>query len=229
MTFTIGGNDVGFEPILKDCVFDELDQQSSPGCSQKGRAAYTTAVNGLRQLQNGLPIGGVNDTTLADIYVDIADRMAPGGEIVVAGYPRLFGESRIHYHIFKTAHYPFVGLGCQVGVAHGVKGLVSDPLWVSYTDATWIDSIADQGDQIIANQVAAANQTLQADHVAVKVVMAQNVDHQFHGHRLCDSGTPYLNGVILHGDRTNPDQRSFHPNQGGQDVYARAVKAALGL
>ena len=229
VTFTIGGNDVGFEPILNDCVFDELHQQSSPGCSHKGRTAYATAINGLRELQNGIPIGGVSDKTLADIYVDIADRMAPGGEIVVAGYPRLFGESRKYYGIFKSINYPFVGLGCRVGVAHAGKGAISDPLWVTYTDATWIDSIVDQGDQIIANQVAAANEKLQAAGVTVKVVMAKNVDQQFHGHRLCDSNTPFLNGVILHGDLTKPDQRSFHPNMDGQNAYARAIKATLNL
>ena len=227
VTFTIGGNDVGFQPILSDCVYDAYGQYGSPGCRNPGRIGHDTAEAGLKRLQNGIPTGnGGTTTTLANMYLTIASHIAPGAEIVVAGYPRLFGE--------KATNYPYIEQGaqsCHMGTAAKKVGGVTvyDDLYVSLMDAKYIDNVTDRGDQIISDQVAAANATLASEGSATRVVMVSTLDTQFHQHRLCDNSSSDFNALIFHGTHLNPDQRSFHPNASGQRAYAKAVRAALGL
>jgi hypothetical protein len=51
VTFTIGGNDVGFADVLKDCVYDSFGKgENDPGCGVPERKAYDTAEAGLGTL-----------------------------------------------------------------------------------------------------------------------------------------------------------------------------------
>lgn len=226
VTFTIGGNDVGFDPVLRDCVYDAYGQYGSPGCRNPGRVGHDTAEAGLKTLQNGIRTGnGDTTTTLANMYLTIASHVAPGAKIVVAGYPRLFGE--------KGTNYPYVERGaqsCYMGTAVKKVGVkIPDDLYISLKDAEYIDNVTDRGDQIIADQIAAANAILAQEGSATRVIMASTLDTQFHQHRLCDNSSAYFNALIFHGTHLSPDQRSFHPNASGQRAYAKAIRAALGL
>jgi lysophospholipase L1-like esterase len=74
-TITIGGNDLGFAPVLARCLlpFD---------CSRSNAAA---AVN--QRL-------GTIRADLANVYRRIRSRMHSAGYLVVAGYPHLFADDR---------------------------------------------------------------------------------------------------------------------------------------
>jgi hypothetical protein len=106
---------------------------------------------------------------------------------------------------------------------------VHDDLYVSLNDVKYLGNVTDRGDQIISDQVAAANATLASEGSATRVIMTTTLDANFHQHRLCDNSSSYFNALIFHGTHQSPDQRSFHPNHSGQRAYAKAVLAALGL
>lgn len=216
VTMTMGGNDVGFQAILSDCLFDTaLQAPGRPDCRAAKRAAYKTATAGIASLTAGIPVSGLaqGSKSLSAVYVDIAERMAPGGTLVVAGYPRLFGTNQFSYGTNQL---------CTVGAPFHL-----DSLSITYADAKWIDSVTDQGDQIISDQIDRANAQLKLNHSTQTVVMAKTVDSKFHGHRLCDSGTSHINGAIFALTGSYPEQISFHPNANGQADYAAAVEAAL--
>lgn len=139
----------------------------------------------------------------------------------MAGYPRLFGTNPLYYNFSVRG----AQLACAVGVAGALNA--GDVIYISYSDATWIDSVVDQGDQIISDQIGRANAALKRGGYTQTVVMAKRVDSEFHGHRLCDAGSSHINGIKFRSFNTNPEQTSFHPNESGQADYARAVETAL--
>jgi hypothetical protein len=72
VTITVGGDDVGFAPVLEAC------SAGAPTCE-------TLIAGGLAAIQQILP--GRLDATFAAIKV-----RAPGADLLVLGYPRLFGS-----------------------------------------------------------------------------------------------------------------------------------------
>ncbi|MGH3874548.1 MAG: SGNH/GDSL hydrolase family protein [Pseudonocardiaceae bacterium] len=72
VTITIGGNDVGFGPVLQTCTFAQSDRTCI--------AAVNTAEAYTRSVMPG---------RLARIYADIRSA-APDAQVIVLGYPRLF-------------------------------------------------------------------------------------------------------------------------------------------
>ncbi|MGK5680229.1 SGNH/GDSL hydrolase family protein [Actinoplanes sp. URMC 104] len=234
VTMTIGGNDVGFSTIVKDCIFDELRQKGQPGCRQSGRVANTTAEDGLRKLRETKPIGGQQLNRLAEAYLYVATHIAPDGKVIVAQYPRLFASGAAFYRAFPLRNTA----SCQVGTAHfaASRAALPDRIYVAKADADYLNGVLDRGNAIIADGVKQANDALKAQGRSAQVVLADGVNKQFDSDRVCDAGA-HINGVILHGlqkggnaqnQHPDPDQRSFHPNTDGQSDYARAVKAKLG-
>src|SRR5690349_12577276 len=149
---------------------------------------------------------------------NIASSMAPGGLIVVGTYPRLFSTTKARY----ISTY---GGACVLGQTLG--GVVT--AGISYRSAKAIDGATDLGDQAITNAVNKAQRYLAANHSSVRVVVTKTVDSEFHGHRLCDGGTWYLNGVVFASQTSTHTLRlSFHPNaHGGQAAYGRAFRTAI--
>jgi lysophospholipase L1-like esterase/Flp pilus assembly pilin Flp len=70
VTFSIGGNDMGFADILKDCVID------GSTCEQQNEATFQRLLESKKQ-------------ELIDTYRRIREK-APNARIIVVGYPRLF-------------------------------------------------------------------------------------------------------------------------------------------
>ena len=214
-TITMGGNDVGFQDILSDCSFDQTGlSPGRPGCRDAGRVAYTDATLGLQNLPS----------QLVPIYEAIASRLMTGGTLIVSGYPSFFGRSKKYYTEVPYANTDPNIFGCAVGAVAKKGPIGADPIGISYQDAQWIDSIEDQGDQIIDNAVSTADSF--AETFGVHVVYAP-ADPAFHGHRLCDSGSSYLNGALFKGVKTSPIDQSFHPNIAGQQAYSEAFIAQL--
>jgi lysophospholipase L1-like esterase len=105
VTVTIGGNDIGFASLLTQCTLGDC-------------------LAGLASTSAALP-GSLN-SKLDTVYTAIKNQAAPGAQVVVLGYPRLFSSS-----------------GCL-----GTTG-------ISATERTNGNALADKLDQTIAARAAA--------------------------------------------------------------------------
>jgi hypothetical protein len=218
VTLSMGGNDVGFADILKDCVARPRAGLPRWGCRKPGRQANILAGK-IPALTTGFPVPHRPDgpkPSLADIYTDILKKMSPNGTLIVAGYPRLFAESRNLY-----TELTLDGAACRVG-SRGFE------LTVSHRDAMWLNGVADQANEAIRKSVIAANGLLQGTPAAR--IKYQPSSGSFTSHRVC-SGSSWINGVEL----SSPSriqlpvekQQSFHPKKQGQTAYYKAVCGAI--
>ncbi|GAB3680318.1 SGNH/GDSL hydrolase family protein [Angustibacter aerolatus] len=73
ITFSVGGNDVGFADVLRDCVWDGAT------CQGKHDAKFAQDLVDLKP-------------KLVQLYRDALSRAAPGARLVVVGYPQLFPD-----------------------------------------------------------------------------------------------------------------------------------------
>jgi hypothetical protein len=211
VTVSVGGNDVGFEYVLRDCVYGS--GPGSPGCATRDTALFLQALGWLK---SGVPSGcytlpGINPDgpqppqvcgpvqSLSSLYQQILARAAPGSEVLVVGYPHLFGN--------------FASPQCRVGSALAIR------LNVSSSDATWMNAAADLLDERIASSVEAV---AASTHANIRFVDPRAT---FSGHGLCDTDVPYINGLKL--KLASPRPESFHPNSGGQNALASLIEATM--
>ncbi|WP_375424592.1 SGNH/GDSL hydrolase family protein [uncultured Friedmanniella sp.] len=198
VTLTIGGNDVGFAAVLRDCVYAPPPAPAglvpgAPGCSSRDDRAVTLATARLN--------GQAMPQLLRRIH-----RRAPQARIYVTGYPRLFGLS-------------FPGpAGCPV--ASLPLGGQQVPLFVTAADANWIRAKSDRLNAALESSVARArHQGVRARYV--------DVAGAFTGHNVCSTGTPWVNGLVVNPTNPpSVATASFHPNALGQQAYADAVAGA---
>jgi hypothetical protein len=192
VTLTIGGNDAGFEAILRRCV--NHPRNSGWGCSkdkelQKGITQRFVGLMGKPGVINeGRPVHA-----LSDIFQRIQE-LAPKAKIYIAGYPKLFGEHKEHYTQVKNAPGH---AACFIPVLASV----------SYQDALWLNKQSEKLDDLIQDQVKKARD---------KGVRVNYVSDLFAGHALCDESSAWLNGVIFGEDKLeNVRPESFHPTADG--------------
>jgi hypothetical protein len=205
-TISIGGNDAGYERVLRACLYRPEDTRAA-GCRRAGSPARRTAAAGLRGL----------DGRLADAYVAVASRMAAGGRLVVVGYPRLFAAGGRGYR-----PDPSVGgaPACRLGVTP-----LGTPVRVTRADARFLNRVAEGLNRAAAAGAAQAGARIRAGGGTATVAFVAS-DPAFAGHRLCNA-VPWINGVRLTATGA-PKRISLHPDARGQAAYARAVTAALG-
>lgn len=218
VTLTIGGNDVGFSPVLQSCIGGIL-AVGGAGCAQRDAAASVTAYDWL---VNGRPAGkyklpgkgtgpffrlvGINTSVtnkepqpgLQELYEEVSWQ-APYAHIIVIGYPRLFEKTKY--------------LGCPVGELDA--GL--DVLSITTEDVEWIIEQTDKVDRLIEQSV---------DNLRNKGVNISFVDLRsaFTGHVLCGPEPSYLWGVL--GEGLLAETESFHPTKAGQEVFYRLIEEA---
>lgn len=212
VTISIGGNDIGFRPVLTDClslapIAKFFVHTGGSGCASRDASAMATAITWLA---NGRKAGcyklpGIDQSTgkpdtvcgslpsLTQVYADI-HKAAPNAKILVLGYPRFWGTT-----------YNFGYDSCEVLNFHGSEGLVSAG------DMAWMNSVA-----LSLNTQIQRAATLAAAKTGTSISYV-DVDSAFSGHRLCDKSSPWFNRLIVH-IPGNPqvDSRSFHPNDAGQ-------------
>ncbi len=196
VTFTIGGNDAGFASVLDKCIRLRPFRWDGYGCSADKK--LVDAVNARIAALKGVGKATTPDNTTVIPIQDLLKRihqLAPRAEIVVAGYPRLFGRSKSDYSSSDSAPSKLV---CHVGSGGTVD----------YTDAQWLDKEAAALDASIASAVSSAQAA------GLPVTYVSSVPKDFAAHGLCDSGTPWVNGLLLKG--LGADPASFHPTATGQ-------------
>jgi Tol biopolymer transport system component len=236
VTLTIGGNNLGFPSVLTDCI-RAVTHISAYGCKKRDDAGVQEAIGWLTTGRSpgcyNLPGLDPNTKTpeqicsnsrvpsLHETYEEIARRLAPGGKVVVASYPRLFGKE------FTPYDYSPTGQVCQVGQALGFDANIAS------SDVNWLNAKGNDLNATISAEVAKAQADLAAAGVKTKVQFV-NVDagasSLFQSHRICDTGAPFFHALEFTGNsiRTlKPQPWSFHPNDDGQAAYGSAINAKM--
>jgi len=236
VTLSVGGNDAGFPQIMSHCVIVGFIN-SEHGCTSFARS---TAANGFKLLSNGGSIlvhpdsnptkvtwsfctGGcrtwgpilspgdvvVKVPSLADLYREIHKR-APNAKIRVLLYPQLFPD------------HP--SANCTVGTFTSIGNIVYRP-HLTPAEMTELNKLGTTLNDTISTQVDAARQP-GMDIATVPVP-------GFSGHAICDSGTPWINGVMWNtffhtfSLLNSFSVFSFHPNALGQAAFGEAMQAKL--
>lgn len=198
VTLTIGGNDIGFVPVIAACA----DQTKDCYKSQEGKvSARLAALAGKGSATiNGRPIHTIA-TLLADIHA-----VAPNAHIYLAGYPRQFGTSAEYYTVLKGHGQP----GARVCFLNSSG---ASP-FVRYDDAQWFDKTADALNGVLANAVnTARSKGVPATFVSVRAAFTTHGD--------CDSGQSWLTPFTLPSYGT-----ILHPATTGQQAYEKDFLAA---
>lgn len=202
ITVTVGGDDLGFSTIAYSCVTLEAGSKvflSGAACSAQLKASKKK----LSSLQANL-------TTL---YEALLSRAAPGAELVVAGYPKIFPSS-------------FKGLGTLKGKAFCTFDHLTGvgTIGMLVTNAQQVAAFEAQLNTAIQNAVSSANEEFPGQ-IKYSNLYPTSVP------RNCKGTTPNatVTGFELAlGDGTGPggliSTASFHPTKAGQEVYAKAIE-----
>lgn len=179
VTITAGINNFDWQGVLLACSQDA----NAPAC-QQAFAAATPKIAALPQ-----DIGTL---------VTAVRMQAPMAQIVVTGYPMLFGD---------------VTTSCSVGAFRGtpVKFAASQTVMVNQSLA-------------LVNQLLATGVAGYVGATSDPGVEFVDVTGAFEGHGLCDTGDRWISGLV---NGPVMFDRSFHPNTPGQQAYATAIAAAL--
>lgn len=210
VTLGIGGNDIGFVPILTECLRVDTTIgtpiQVNPDYSEEGCDTQLTETGPRKvaELLTGLtgPDGELLDCggaacSLPQLLDDIAAG-APDARIVVVGYPQIL---------------PAEPMG-------DCSGAVTDE------DGQELPFEWRLTEQFLPDAVELFNQLNAQLEAAATAAGATYVDTTpgFAGHEVC-SDDPWFNGLIL--DGVEVSRLSFHPTGEGQAEDARALAAAL--
>jgi len=212
VTLSIGGNDVGFVPLLTDCIYGPVKFPGKPGCQARDQTALAQQIQFLTTgTPDGcFPLPGIDTDgtteyncgpteSLEGLYEQIG-ALAPSAQIVVVGYPDIFGSP---------------SKACHVGTALGL-----DQGHVNASDVKWLNSEGVKLNSAINKAVTAA----QDAGVNISFV---NPTATFAGHGLCDTDTPWINGLLFKG--TTPKAESFHPNVDGQNALFALLSDSISL
>ena len=119
---------------------------------------------------------------LAPLYRSIRARIHPNGRVLVLGYPQLFPDDP--------------------------GGICVDGGFINSGERRWLNDVAVQLNEVIANSVAAAD--------GVEFVPVREA---FRGHEICGSSEAYLVGASI-----RHPSNSFHPNYKGHRALADVVR-----
>jgi hypothetical protein len=226
-SLSVGGNDIGFEEIATSCI-SGLFAKGGFGCSSRDAKAIPAA---LSWLTNGRPKGcvtlpGISPDTgqpvqscydhpvpsLHALYQDLAGRLTHGGRLVVTGYPEPFGHT---WNGFSRS--PSCIVGSKLGINYAISA--ADALWLNH-------GVAGQLNKTILGEVRKAQAWAAINRPDVTIRYAQD-SLAFEDHRLCDTKTPWINGLLITGD-LHPASESFHPTPDGHANIAAFIRPAFG-
>jgi len=200
VTVTAGGNDSRWSAVLTGClVLAKLQLKSclSPKYRLKQINRPGNPVDPEALTVFEPKVLGLLPWHLEKTYAAIHAK-APHALIVVSGYPLLFPQNATK--------------SCSVGLKLSLSAPVQN----------WMNDMGKLLDQQIATAVSSAR----SQGVDIRYVDPTSA---FTGHAVCDSD-PWIYGLIgeVHIGKLNfVSPGSFHPNQAGQDAYAKLVNGCL--
>lgn len=228
VTFTFGGDDIGFRPILEQC----LGLARLVTTVENASADTGTGADRVAPLPSGpghtCPSGSIIDTRIAafgssyrSFLGAIANEVVvPGGNIVVLGYPDLIELPKFWANWEKA-------VGACWGIGTG--------------DATELRGMAGDLNATIGAAVAAENELApNGVHMTFVDVNSGQPDSPTHlplsdpnlfepssgtRHNLC-SADSWINGPTIT-DSLNLVSHSFHPNQAGNDNMGALAKDVI--
>lgn len=211
VTLTIGGNDLGFKEVIDEYCSNQLGGNNGWGCNTNTslNAVLVERIDALYGEAAGTVMApsGEEIHSILEVLEEIHTR-APNAAIYIAGYPKLFGSSSSYYTADASAPG---GSYCTTGT--GVS--------FSYSDAQWMNGLADTINGVISDAVDSA----QTEGVDVTYVSPGG----FNGNGFCDSGTPYLYEVMI--ENLSPllvNPGSLHPTTTGAVIgYGVAFQYAM--
>ena len=229
VTFTIGGNDVGFAPKLEGCIIQAFAVQSAEALTwpvfQYIRLILDSLalLLGLPAVRNGASCAksvsfttGVEDaitnasTHIEEAFAKVRQKAGPNASVVAIGYPKLF------------------------------------PTQSSGQDCIQLSPYLTPSDQVFFNQMADRLDSVEQGAATEAGINFVDVRSLFAGHGVCGSKGEWINGVTLTNSTAtvywvtvpvfgrvgvpipnlNPSG-SFHPNRWGQGGYAAAIAGYL--
>jgi lysophospholipase L1-like esterase len=180
ITFSIGGNDGGFGDLMRQCL--ALSCALSEPLAEV-EAEYTSRIDAVQP-------------KLVDIYRRIIDELlAPGGHIVVLGYPRLFEASE---------NWPwYIGSGCET---------------LARPETDMIRRLADHANAMIAEAVANYPGVMHFLDIS-DAFEGHNLCAGF------STINEWINGITVGylSNRRFRYMHSFHPNAQGHAVEGRML------
>ncbi len=198
-TLSIGGNDLGFAPVITHCI-TSLETIS-------GAPADLSNLNDVIDCQDATPTDDPGsiflqqiETNLERVTYSVAENVEViqkylnrrGGkvELFIIGYPELFND-RVEV--------------CGNGAIELEPGL-------------YFDALLSQGERKYFNEVAVRlNKRLYKVANNFKNVHYIDVNRYFEGHRMCDPD-PYINPITL-----MPSSNTAHPNEIGHRVMYKVI------
>lgn len=196
-TVGIGGNDLGFAPLLKQCLVDQYTVNSG-SCAEFLDDQVFQKLMVLNGHTPGEPLN-----KLQRLYADIRAR-APRAKLVVPGYPRFFPVDGATGAISTILGFS------PLDPARRCEGLrISDQLWIN-------QKIYD-----LDTAIAASARSMGGEYAA----MYDAFDEHELCHSINPLAGNWLHGIrppII----ANVDE-SFHPTEDGQTAYADRIRDAL--
>jgi len=200
VTITIGGNDLGFADVLKQCAEAAYGTIIGWGCSSDtnlnddidDRMAALDDQSGTSVLN---PEGKEVQSILS--VLTAISSAAPNARIFIGGYPQLFGDNTGDFTANGSAPGGAVCSADTIGVTY------------SYDDAQWMNDRADELNGVISDAV---------DQAVINGIDATFVPAAlFGGHGLCDSSDAWIYGILLDSNFI-PTPASIHPDFSGQSI-----------
>lgn len=208
VSFSFGGNDIGFGGVLKDCI-------DAPG----GETSWVKFGNGcdidetemrsrIDMLVGNKKISGAyyGSEALPALYDLVAENTAPGGHVFVLGYPQIVED---------LGRWPSIN-----------RYYWSSCQRIRNSDVAMLRSATGYLNEQIGRAVMAADERHSDVHFHFLDV-SKVYESDSGRHALC-SADPWLNGVTVSG--TSGDvrlMRSFHPTQAGYNATGQALAAEI--
>lgn len=226
ITMSFGGNDVGFEGVLNDCVTltpdswadfmtalsgcdtseaeleTRIDRLLDPTTDCTGRRS-TDAARNLKVSVDGfdckLALDGRRGSIIDFFYDVVAQRLTRRGRLYVVGYPRIFAD----FDQWST----WRRISCET---------------IKRGDTEKLGRLAEYLNNKLQDAVKRANQALGAQRVVFVDRFAIFRDGL---HELCGTNTEWLNGISLNRDDGKERRKagSFHPNKAGHAATAERL------
>lgn len=207
LTFSIGGNDIGFTHIGETCLNVQAawlgqNPHYQPDC---------------RTVLNSDTMNKIAHLGLAPLFDEIR-KAAPYAEVYVMGYPGLLPANPSGP--CKAQAYREDGSKATTTPWQSTSGFVGIETALDEQDVTWIDTVVQRLNTKIATEAAAAG--------------FHYVDNTnaFAGHDVCSNSTdasdrPWGHGLVLENSANNPSVFSFHPNGAGQEAMEEDLYRAI--